>query len=330
MKIIQYKLIEKLKLDGFIYKQIKRKKLNKENIINIKYKILLIILLLSIIIFFYQKLNIKVCLCTLGKNENRYVREFVEHYKKYGVDKIFLYDNNDNEGERFEEVINDYINDGFVQIINFRGQKKPLYKIMNDCYQKNNNKYDFLIFYEIDEYIYLYNYTNIKDFLSLEKFKTCEIIHLNLICHTDNNKLYYENKPLAERFPEKVSPQKTNLEIKFILKGNIPNMYIDNVHRCNYKNKNCNGFGNSNKYNIIYTTEPDYKYYYIDHYYSKSTEEFIFKINKKASPIYDEKWFLYERINKYFSENDITLKKIEMIENGTGLDLSMYKRNIKT
>ena len=54
--------------------------------------------------------NIKVCLCTLGKNENKYIIEFVEYYKKYGVDKIILNDNNDVDGERFEKVIGDYTN----------------------------------------------------------------------------------------------------------------------------------------------------------------------------------------------------------------------------
>ena len=297
-----------------------------------KYKIIIILILIFFILYNYIKtINIKVCICTLGKNENKYIKEFVEHYKKYGVDKIYLYDNNDIGGEKFEYVINDYIKNGYVQILNWRGQKKALYKIMNNCYQNNYKKYDFLLFYEIDEYIYLYNYTNIKKFLTLERFKECELIYLNLICHTDNNKLYYEDKPLVKRFPKKVSFNKKSgikLEIKFILRGHIPNIHIDNVHRGNYKNKNCNGFGNINKFKVIYTTEPDYKYFYIDHYYSKSTEEFINKINKKPSPIYNNIGFLYERINKYLSENEISLEKIEMIENGTGLNLSKYKKNI--
>ena len=65
-------------------------------------------------------LNIKVCVCTCGKNENKYVREFVEYYRQYNVDKIFIYDNNEENGEKFESVISDYINDGFVSIINYR------------------------------------------------------------------------------------------------------------------------------------------------------------------------------------------------------------------
>ena len=44
--------------------------------------------------------NTKVCVCTPVKRENRYIKEYVEHYKKYGVDKIFLYDNNNVDGER--------------------------------------------------------------------------------------------------------------------------------------------------------------------------------------------------------------------------------------
>jgi hypothetical protein len=61
--------------------------------------------------------NVKICLCTSGKQENKYIREFVKFYEKMGVDKIFLYDNNNVDGEKFEEVINDYINNGFMENI---------------------------------------------------------------------------------------------------------------------------------------------------------------------------------------------------------------------
>ena len=51
--------------------------------------------LISLNEIYFKIKNTKVCICTLGKKENRYVREFVEYYEKYGIDKIFLYDNND-------------------------------------------------------------------------------------------------------------------------------------------------------------------------------------------------------------------------------------------
>ena len=76
-----------------------------------------------------KKKDIKICICTVGKNENRYIREYLEYYKNYGIDKIFLYDNNNIDGEKFQEVINEYITKNFVEINNWRGIKSPQMKI---------------------------------------------------------------------------------------------------------------------------------------------------------------------------------------------------------
>ena len=45
----------------------------------------------------------KVCVCCIGRRENRYINEFIEHYLTIGVDKIFIYDNNHGEEEHFED-----------------------------------------------------------------------------------------------------------------------------------------------------------------------------------------------------------------------------------
>lgn len=86
-----------------------------------------------IIICFLINKKINVCVCTAGKIENRYIIEFVEHYKKYCVNKIFLYDNNDINGEKFEDVINNYIKGGFVKLI--------IYFIINFFIRKKENKF---------------------------------------------------------------------------------------------------------------------------------------------------------------------------------------------
>ena len=276
--------------------------------------------------------NTKVCLCTPAKNENRYIREFVEHYEKYGVDKIFLYDNNDIEGEKFDEILSDYIEKDFVEVRDWRGKAKALMQMMNDCYQTNYQIYDWLIFYELDEYIHLSNYTNVKPFLNLPRFKHCEVIYLNLICHTDNNLIYYDNRSLAERFPRTVPKYKKGgyrLEIKSILSGHIPNIEITNNHLLSTDLHNCNGYGNKNRYYYkTYSNQNDYKNYYIDHYYSKSTEEFIEKLNK-GDVYLDTLKYVMQRVDKYFTQSEITKEKIDFIENKTGLNLSLYRSKAK-
>ena len=274
--------------------------------------------------------DIKVCICTLGKKENRYIREYVTHYEKYGIDKIYLYDNNDINGERFEEVINDYISKGFVEILDWRGKLLAMKGIMQDCYRRNYNKYDWLIFYELDEFIHLSNYQNIKSFLKQPKFGSCQLICLNLICHTDNNKLYYEDKPLSERFPERVPITKydgKNLEVKSIIRGHISNPGVIHIHILSTDLISCNGYGNKNKFYKHFSSEPDYTNYYIDHYYSKSTEEFINKLNRGDDFSTSTKYYLF-RVERYFNQSELTKEKVDMIEKGTGLNLSKFRQQL--
>ena len=272
----------------------------------------------------------KICICTLVKQENLYIREYLEHYKSYGINKIFLYDNNDIDGEKPEDIISDYIKSGFVEIFKWRGQKGVAFQILNDCYKKHKYEYDWVMLSEIDEFIHLYNYTKVSAFLNEPKFNNCEVVHLNLVCHTDNEQLHYENKPVKERFPKIVPssmPGGKTLEIKPILRGHLNNTYINCLHRGNMRAKDCDGFGHANKFSAIYSLEPDTTYYYYDHYYAKSTEEFAKKVIRRGSFETSNK-FCLDRIKKYFDENTLTMEKILILENGTGLDLSSYKKKL--
>ena len=304
-------------------------------------------LILIYLLFFSKKIkkeidkfsiikNTKVCICTPVKNENRYIKEYVEHYKKFGVDKIFLYDNNEVDGERLENVIGEYIKKGLVEVFDYRGKKTPVFHIMNDCYQRNYQIYDWLIFFEVDEYIHISNYTNVKFYLRRDAFKNCEIIHLNWVIHTDNNLIYYDNRPLQVRFPEVEPNARNNVKrsksfVKSILRGHIPNFFITSVHRLNkkLKLKRCNGFGNPEVFRGITTNNSDFRFYYIDHYFSKSLEEFVEKINKGDVLSGQSIQFKYVRVGAYFTTNKITFEKINFIENHTKLNLTIFKVRLK-
>ena len=260
--------------------------------------------------------------------ENKYIVEFVEHYFKYNVDKIFLYDNNDINGERFEPIINKYLEINYIEILNYRGQKKKQLKIFHHCYKKNSNIFDWLMFYDIDEFINLKGFSNIKNFLKQYKFHKCESIYLNWILHTDNNLLYYKNRPLYERFPE-IYRNKDFCRGKTILKGKLKKkLNFESTHILDKHIGRCNGFGKIIKTIGINCKNPDFKYYYIDHFYSKSTEEFINKINKGDGVCGDNINNIYNRINFYFKRNKVTLKKINLIKKKTGLTISLIKNKL--
>ena len=101
-------------------------------------------------------------ICVIGKNENLYAREFVEYYQKLGIKKIIIYDNNNLNGERFEDVLNDYIKRNFVEIISIRGLESIQFPIYNICYQSYKNQFDYISFLDFDEFI-TFNDNNLKN-----------------------------------------------------------------------------------------------------------------------------------------------------------------------
>ena len=190
--------------------------------------ILFFIYLLLLILTKKIRNKIKVSICTIGKEENLYIKEYIEYYKNLGVDKIYLYDNNEINGESFETVIFDYIKINYVNIINYKGYLKPQNKMMNNCYKMSYLKYDWIIFNDIDEFLYLKNYSYIKNFLNEPKFNNCKIIYLNFIFYTDNNNLHYENKSVISRFKEKFLYNNKYVG-KSIIRGNIQGIRITSV-----------------------------------------------------------------------------------------------------
>ena len=276
-------------------------------------------------IFKPQPEYLNICVCTYVKNQNLYIIEFIQFYQKIGVNKFFLYDNNEKDGETFDNLLRAYKDNGTVEIINWRGKKDENEIMMNDCYKNNFNKYDWLIFYEIDEYIHIKD-NNLKLFLSEQKFENCEIIYLNWLFHTDNNLINYDNRTLQERFPiPEPNPQKNNSYInhfvKSILKGNINDIEINNIYILSEKIKGCDGNGIKPIFNRNEMNENDFENNYIIRYWFKSTEEFVKKLNKETINA-DEK---NKTIHQYFSFNEINEEKINYIENNTNINLTEFR-----
>ena len=282
----------------------------------------------NLISLFMNKQKDKVCICVIGKGENRYIKEYVEHYKTLGVDKIFLYDNNDKKGERFESVLSQYINEGYVSIINYRGKFAPQLTMYEKCYNKNKYIYDWFIFFDIDEFINLNNYTNIKDFLNENKFNKCNLIYFNCLRHTDNDLLYYDNRTLKEKFPI-IKWDSHMYTVKSMMRGSNPKyVRFTTTHWLDRGlKKGCDVFGKYVHPTIRLRIGKKIKKtdIYIDHYCFKSTEEYINKINKGDARAGYNKRNKMHKIKLYFKYNNITLEKINYIAKKTHLNLTKFK-----
>ena len=171
--------------------------------------------------------NGKVAVCAIGRLENRYAVEWVEHYNALGVDKIFIYDNNRVEdGELFQDVLQPYIEAGFVEITYFDGLQKEAYE---KCYRDHSGEYDWIGFFDFDE---LVDFANVRMTIPvwINQYNA-DVVCLNWQVMTDNGLTHYDSRPMKERFTEGTGEDfGINHHVKSFVRGGLEGVTFCDPH----------------------------------------------------------------------------------------------------
>ena len=261
-----------------------------------------------------------ICLCTICKNENLYIKEYIDYYRLIGFDKIIIFDNNDINGEYIDKLLKDYILDNFVKIIDIRGLSSVQIGVYNYCYHKNKKKFDWIGFFDLDEFLYIKKNLNISNYLYNKRFEKCQSILFNWYIYDDNNLVKYDNRTLIERFKRlKYKMDKA----KSIIRGNLKNLIISSVHILAI---NINYFCNSRGNRVFPDSFLDIKNIsndlaYIKHFYTKTAEEFCVKINRGGGQNSKHKT-IKTRLKLFFSINKMTKEKFELLKKCSHLNLN--------
>ena len=266
-----------------------------------------------------KKYNGKVLLCCIGKLENLYIREFVEYHKDLGFDNICLYDNNDPYGEHFEDVIGDYIKSGYVILKDVRGKKLAQMPSYTQCYNEYKDKYDWIAFIDIDEFIHLDNGETIKSFLSKDIFNINGVncVRLTWKQFDDSGILKpngdYSVKKFKTFLPLK---QRDCCQTKPIIKTCLDNIEFTSAHgpvkdprvKCvNTAGELCN--------NAITNNKPTWENACLNHYRFKTIEEFVLGKMVRLWPThYRNGGKSALNLNMFFSYNKKTKEKVAYAE----------------
>lgn len=226
-----------------------------------------------------KKYTGKVLLCCIGKMENNYIREFVEHNKSIGFDNIVLYDNNDIDGEHFEDVIGDYIDSEYVILKDWRGKELAQIPSYTDCYNTYKDEYDWIAYFDIDEFLEL-DCNDIHEFLSNDMFNDRGINTIR-VCwrqYTDSGLIKVEdNNYSMKRFTEYLSiTYKYSVNTKIIVKTCIKNGIFDSPHGM-LKNHDvvCVNTGGQLTQNYILINNNTWDNARLNHYRFKTIEEYV-------------------------------------------------------
>ena len=261
-----------------------------------------------------------VALCVIGRLENRYAVEFVDWYKNLGFDKIFIYDNNFGDEEHFEDVLQSYIDDGFIEVTDCRNKTAYQINAYTDCYNKHKNEYDWIAFFDFDEFLVLKKDGDIKSFLS--HFDGFQCVKINWMIYTDNDLVRSDYRPLNERFTEPMEYDKCvqydfpdNNHVKSILKCNIDNFnWVGNPHIPSMITNACNTKGEKSSNDAF---QPyDFDVAYLKHFVTKTIEEWVNVKFKRGTADVSYDTFFKKNRDRFFKYNKITKEKENFLING--------------
>lgn len=255
-----------------------------------------------------------VAVCIIVRCENPYLREWCDHYLSLGVKKIFLYDNSREGDERPAEVLTGY--GDAVEIIDYTAVGLGAQvKAYTDCYEKHGNEYGWIGFLDADELVRV-DGNDLPTYLNTMQ---ADVVLLSWRIMTDSGLTHYDPRPMAERFT--VAKEKPSLEdgtefVKSFVRGGLTGLHFEvqpHVPSFKGKLKVINAYGQEVK--LYPAIKPVHDVAWIDHYLTKTAEEYIGKINRGFINISQEHndHRKDHAIEDFFNINERTTEKEEIL-----------------
>lgn len=263
--------------------------------------------------------RVDLSVCAIAKNEAPYIKEWLDYHQLAGVKRFYIYDNESTDN--LKDVLQPYIDQGVVVYRYYPGalRQMPAY---NDCVKRYGDKTKWMAFIDLDEFIVPVEKDSIPEFL--KDYEDFPGVGVNWVMFDSNG---HNTKPqggVIENYTRVHADDQytVNHHIKSILQPKKC-AYIMNPHFCIYYEKakavteNKEEVGNPDfALPDAFTKTVSVNKIRINHYYTKSREEYMERLKKGRADIGGKKPFFEDRLNFVDHKQDTTiLSYIEKIKN---------------
>ena len=250
-------------------------------------------------------LRTNVALCAIVRNENRYLREWIEWHKGLGIERFFIYDNGHGNDENPRDVIGD---DPQVVIFDWRDRDgNTQCEAYDECYREHGSEFAWIGFIDIDEFVR--SEMPLPDVLDTLQ---ADVVAFSWRMMTDNGLVHYDDRPVQERFTQPAEDLKPETQfVKSFVRGGIEGLSFDKdphmPHHPALEVVNPDG-GNAPQCSVGTGSR---EVAWIDHHFTKTAEEFAQKVSRSWPAIHDERIIEKEKnaANHFFRFNERTPEK---------------------
>lgn len=233
----------------------------------------------------------------LIKHENRYLKEWLDWHLSLGFEHVYIYDNGTQE--KVDEVINTYVasEKEKITVIDWSGSHAHIQQDAYNHFMKNYKQDSrWGLFIDSDEFLRFTNgVTNVNNFL--KDYEDYTEIWGYEVEFNANGQESYVDKPVRERFTNQVNTREGFYWKNFIQVNRIDSFlmhyaYYDSSRNLMFKNEQSNQ-----------------DLFVIEHYYTKSWEEWQWKIKERggADPHYHKalkEFFVYNPDMKHLDTGE--------------------------
>lgn len=200
----------------------------------------------------------KTALVCIARNENRYIDEWIQYHLKLGFDKIFVF----CDRWKYHPPKDDRIR---VQNILIKGTS-PQIPVYNYALQSLGDNYDWMAFFDVDEFLVLKKHATVQEFLA---DKPCSV-GVNWILFGDNGLTDDGSNGVLNRFTKCQSIP--NMHVKCIVKGS------SSVEMANPHNPNHLWLGSDGKmHDYAFCENGNTDEAQLNHYFCKTIHEWRLK-----------------------------------------------------
>lgn len=256
----------------------------------------------------------------IAKNEGLYIEEWLDFYRRSGVDHIYFFDNGSTDNTR--QIVKKYEKEGFTTLIDFKGECAQLVAY-RWALRKLKGRSKWIAFLDADEFLFSYQ-GNLKAFF--HEFEEFPGVGVNWIvfgpCGHDNRPEGSLIQNYRLTFTDRNNP--LNLRIKSIVR---PEMVADmySPHYCIYKwgrkavdeNRKKIKANNDSSLGYACTNRNNVEFIRINHYWTKSKQDLREKCERgypdsKKKPDYES---ILKRLDFPLTEDSTIIEYINNLNN---------------
>lgn len=208
------------------------------------------------------------------KNEDDFIKEFVEFYKLQGVDHFYIYDNESDIS--LKKTLKDYLS--ICTINEIKGDIQQI-NAYNNFLKNHKYETEWVAVFDIDEFVLTKKHHTLKEFILANSSIDC--ISINWVIFGNGKHI---KKPLSGLIIENYlySEGKQHLNVKSITKTSaIKKFTHPHFPELKWFKKHTNAAGNIMKGAENKETTTDI--IQLNHYFTKSLEEYQLKLNSKRA-----------------------------------------------